>query len=92
MKAAAKSQVISGGVLRLAVMGCLTLSLIGAMALKARGEDGTSGIETGSIERAVVVAPVRRVFPKTPNDRDLNRLSKTAKGKKRGLSKKSAKR
>ncbi len=79
MKAAAKARVLPERILRFAIMMGLTLSVIGAMALRAEGEDGTKAIETGSITRDVVVAPVRRVFPKTPSDRDLNRLSKSAK-------------
>jgi len=97
MKAAVKVQTLFESVLKFAMMAGLTLSLIGAMALHARGEDATNPIETGSIQtdvvqRDVVVAPVRRVFPKTPTDRDLNRLSRTAKAKTRGASKKSTKR
>jgi len=62
-------------------MAALSLAALCALTLNARGDDGTSNIETGSIKRDAVVAPVRRVFPKTPSDRELNRISKTAKAK-----------
>ena len=81
MKAAVQARAYPERVVRFAIMAGLTLCALGAMALAAQGEDGTNGIETGSIERDVVVAPVRRVFPKTPTDRDLNRLSRPAKAR-----------
>lgn len=88
MKSSAKVRAISDHGARIVIMVGLTFCLIAAMALHAHGDDGESGIETGSIKRDVMVAPVRRVFPKTPSDRDLNRLSKTAKAKTNGKAKK----
>lgn len=92
MKAAVKAETINKVMVRFAVMAGLTLCLIGVMGLHAHSEDATDAVETGSVDRDVMVAPVRRVFPKTPTDRELNRLSKTAKAKKRDSKKKSTKR
>lgn len=37
----------------------------------------TTAVETGALKKDAIVAPVRRAFPKTPSDRELNRLSAT---------------
>lgn len=64
-----------------AVMMMALLALVGGLVHAARADDQGQGIETGSIKRDAHVAPVRRVFPKTPSDRELRRLSKTATAK-----------
>lgn len=53
-----------------------------ALAGEADKAADAGQLETGAIERDARVAPVRRVFPKTPTDRELSRLSASVSGKK----------
>ena len=56
----------------------LAAGIVAASAPLAQANEAkAAGFEDASAERDAKVAPVRRVFPKTPSDRDLTRLSKT---------------
>ena len=66
---------------RVAIGLGLVLALVAVRATNVDADENPQGIETGSVEKDVIVAPVRRVFPKTPSDKELNRLSQTATAK-----------
>ncbi|MCH9765838.1 MAG: hypothetical protein K0U34_07595 [Alphaproteobacteria bacterium] len=56
----------------------LGLALLVGQVTSVRADEA-SAVQpvTGSVKQDAVVAPVRRVFPKTPSDRELSRLAKT---------------
>lgn len=68
------------GVLALGVMPSAAIAG-GDVVDKPDSDRQTSAIETGSINKDVQVAPVRRVFPKTPTDRELRRMVRQADAK-----------